>query len=37
MNLHLDTTAFQVLLNDIHDKTGYGWMCLKRIIMLFFC
>ena len=30
MNLHLDTTAFQVLLNDIHDKTGYRLDVLEK-------
>lgn len=30
MKLHLDTTAFQVLLNDIHEKTGYRLDVLEK-------
>lgn len=30
MNLHLDPNAFQVLLNDIHEKTGYRLDVLEK-------
>lgn len=30
MNLHLDTLAFQVLLNDIHERTGYRLDVLEK-------
>lgn len=30
MRLHLDTNAFSVLLNEIHEKTGYRLDVLEK-------
>lgn len=30
MNLHLDSNAFRVLLNNVHDKTGYRLDVLEK-------
>jgi len=35
MKLHLDKDAFQVLLNNVHDRTGYRLDVLEKDITLF--